>query len=70
MTMFHPPADYDLGDAARVIAQQYECTERATEEVLHYARVLGARGVPPQQLLMMVGRYARVRGEYDKAWYY
>jgi hypothetical protein len=46
------------------LATKYNCTERATEEVLQFARVLCARGYSPEHVLMAVGRYAKVRGEW------
>lgn len=68
MTMFFPSSDFRFKETAEALAEQYQCSERATEEVLQYARVLCARGWPPEQLVMAIGRYARIRGQEDREW--
>jgi hypothetical protein len=64
MTMYTPYADYPIPEMTQELAMKYNCTERATEEVLQFARVLCARGYAPEHVLMAVGRYAKVRGEW------
>lgn len=70
MTLFFPPTDFELSELVEELAHKYTCTERATEEILQYARVLCARGFTEEQLAMAVGRYARIRGETDRDWCY
>lgn len=64
MTMYVPYADYPIPELTQELAVKYHCTERATEEMLQFARVLCARGWEPEQVMMAVGRYAKVRGEW------
>lgn len=63
MTLFRP--EFEYGDVIHEITRQYECNERATEEIMQYARTLKARGTSLEMLISMVGRYARIRGNSD-----
>lgn len=62
MTLFKPEEPplwvYD-------ITEHFGSTPKTQEEVLHYARVLAARGMPEEYIILAVTKYARLRGEYD-----
>jgi hypothetical protein len=62
MTLYKP--DYAYSDLIQEITTKYSCDERASEEVLQYARVLNARKMPLEMLIASVARYAKIRGKY------
>jgi hypothetical protein len=70
MTMYRPQDDFRWSDAVSNVAAQYECSARACDEVMQYARVLTARGVPFPQMINAVAKYAKIRGNSDRDWDY
>lgn len=47
------------------VTEFFGASEKTKDEVLHYARVLAARGMPEEYIILAVTKYARLRGEYD-----
>jgi hypothetical protein len=70
MTMYRPDSGFRWLDAVNNVAAQYECSDRASAEVVHYAKVLTARGVPFSQMINSVAKYAKIRGSSDRDWDY
>lgn len=54
-----------IDDDARIITELFNCNDRVTDEVLHYARVLAARGLSEDYITLAVTNYAKVRTSYD-----
>lgn len=50
---------------AEEITDYFGCQPTTRDEVLQYARVLAARGLPADYIVLAVTKYARIRGEYD-----
>ncbi len=62
MTLFKPESSPLW---AEEVVDYFGCLPKTREEVLQYARVLAARGMPADYIILAVTKYARLRGEYD-----
>jgi hypothetical protein len=58
-----------MREVAEEAADVYHCSERIKDEVLQYARVLCARGLPAEYISVAVTQYAKHRTENEALWW-
>ena len=62
MTLYKPTVNTCC---AEELVDFFGCKQPVKDEVLHYARVLAARGMPEDYIILAVSKYAKLRRMYE-----
>lgn len=65
MVMYRPEESFLWEETVLDIAYGFKCDERTSKEVLQYAKVLTAKNLPFDYMLVAVTKYAKVRGTLE-----